>query len=59
MNALRKLLLTSMFVATSLACAASTLPYDEAADARVDLNRALQQAQAQHKHVLVVFGANR
>ena len=41
-----------------IAHAAPALPYDEAADARVELNQALQQAQAEHKQVLVVFGAN-
>jgi len=58
MNALRRLLLASLLAGTSLAQAAPASPYDEAADARVDLNRALQQAQAQNKQVLVVFGAN-
>ncbi len=32
--------------------------YNEQADARAELNRALAAAQAQHKNVLVVFGAN-
>ena len=67
MIATRRLLITAPLAALlagmSLACtlAAATpgpLPYDEAADARVDLNRALQDATAQHKQVLVVFGAN-
>jgi thioredoxin 1 len=58
MNELGRLLLTALFLGTSLAQAAPALPYDEAADARVELNRALQQAQAQHKQVLVIFGAN-
>ncbi len=40
------------------ACSAKPKPYDEAADARADLNKALQHAQAQSKRVLVVFGAN-
>lgn len=33
-------------------------PYDERADARAELNRALQLAREQQKQVLVVFGAN-
>lgn len=33
-------------------------PYDARADARADLNKALQQARADNKQVLVVFGAN-
>ena len=32
--------------------------YNEQADARADLNQALAQANAQQRHVLVVFGAN-
>ncbi|MEQ1804541.1 MAG: thioredoxin family protein [Burkholderiaceae bacterium] len=40
------------------ACSAKPKPYDESADARAELNKALQQAQAQSKRVLVVFGAN-
>lgn len=32
--------------------------YNEQADARADLNQALSAANAQHKNVLVVFGAN-
>jgi thioredoxin 1 len=32
--------------------------YNEKADARAELNQALASAQAQHKNVLVVFGAN-
>ncbi|RQO61850.1 thiol reductase thioredoxin [Paucibacter sp. KBW04] len=32
--------------------------YNEQADARADLNLALNAANAQHKNVLVVFGAN-
>lgn len=35
-----------------------TPPYDEQADPRADLNRALERARAQNRHVLVVFGAN-
>lgn len=40
------------------ACSAKPKPYDETADARAGLNNALQQAKAQGKRVLVVFGAN-
>jgi thiol:disulfide interchange protein len=36
----------------------ATPPYDEHADPRADLNRALERARADNKHVLVVFGAN-
>jgi thiol:disulfide interchange protein len=59
MNALRRFTLAALLLGSSIAHAVPDLPpYDEAADARVELNRALQQAQAQHKNVLVVFGAN-
>ncbi len=47
----------ALLVFTS-ACAPKPKPYDESADARADLNNALQQAKAQGKRVLVVFGAN-
>jgi thioredoxin 1 len=40
------------------ACAPKPKPYDESADARADLHRALQQAKGETKRVLVVFGAN-
>jgi thiol-disulfide isomerase/thioredoxin len=33
-------------------------PYDEAADAKADVQHALQQARAAHKPVLLIFGAN-
>jgi thioredoxin-like negative regulator of GroEL len=59
MNPSRRLVLSGLLLTlASLADAAPALPYDEAADARADLNRALQQARAEHKQVLVVFGAN-
>ncbi|MBV1777317.1 thioredoxin family protein [Burkholderiaceae bacterium DAT-1] len=48
-----------------LACAAlfasaedATQPYDEAADAKADIQKALQQAAKDKQTVLVVFGAN-
>ncbi len=37
---------------------AAPLPYDEAANARADLQHALQQAQGEHRDVLIIFGAN-
>jgi thiol-disulfide isomerase/thioredoxin len=36
----------------------ATPPYDEKADARAGLNRALERARSENKRVLVVFGAN-
>ena len=44
--------------ALSLTAWAAQLPYDEGADPRADLQRALSVAQQQHKDVLIVFGAN-
>jgi len=40
------------------AVVAANLPYDEKADAKVDLQQALSQAKASNKQVLLVFGAN-
>lgn len=40
------------------AVSAANLPYDEKADAKVDLSQALSQAQSDNKQVLLVFGAN-
>jgi thioredoxin 1 len=37
---------------------AAMLPYDEAADAKASVQRALTEAQADHVPVLVIFGAN-
>jgi protein disulfide-isomerase len=42
----------------SLAVAAAPLPYDDGADAHAALQQGLDEAQTQHKDVLVVFGAN-
>lgn len=40
------------------AVVAAQLPYDEKADAKVDVQQALGLAKASHKQVLLVFGAN-
>lgn len=45
-------------VAISVAAVAAALPYDEAADAQVALQRGLSDAQRQNKNLLVIFGAN-
>ena len=59
MNHPRRLLLSGLLLGISMLTHANpALPYDESADARADLNRALQQAGGEHKQVLVVFGAN-
>lgn len=38
--------------------AAATLPYDAAANAKADVQHTLTAAQADHRPVLVIFGAN-
>lgn len=57
MNITRRFLLFA-----SLACAglvvAAPLPYDEAANAKADLDQALAAARSSKRPVLVVFGAN-
>lgn len=42
----------------SSALLAAVLPYDDKADARADVQRALAAAQAEHLPVLLIFGAN-
>jgi len=42
----------------ALSAYANTLPYDEAADATTELRVGLRTARQQHKHLLVIFGAN-
>ena len=48
-------LLLAMFACLAMA---ATLPYDDAADAKADVQRTLAAAQADHRAVLVIFGAN-
>lgn len=52
----RLLLLALLF--TSLPLAARDLPYPASADARADVQQALDRAKANHLPVLVFFGAN-
>ncbi len=54
----RRLVTAALLLALSACSDRGPKPYDERADARADLNRALQQAREQSKQVLVVFGAN-
>lgn len=51
----RLLLLTALLGATAFA---APLPYDESADATVEVRQALVDAKGDHRAVLVVFGAN-
>jgi thioredoxin 1 len=52
------LLLLALTSIATLAHAAPHWPYDEKADAAVDVQHAIATAQADHKKVLLVFGAN-
>ncbi|MBV8605230.1 MAG: thioredoxin family protein [Pelomonas sp.] len=60
MKASTLLLAASLFATTvpALALDAPVAIYNEQADARADVNQALAQARAEHKQVLVVYGAN-
>src|SRR5271156_1011071 len=44
--------------ALGLSAAAAELPYDEHADAGAQVQQALAQARADHRDVMLVFGAN-
>lgn len=51
-------LLSSLSLLCGLAGAEPITAYDETADAQAELSKALSQAQASKKKVLVIFGAN-
>jgi thioredoxin 1 len=55
---MNKILLLLALTAIATLAHAAPWPYDEKADATVDVQHALATAQAQHKKVLLVFGAN-
>lgn len=54
----RFLALTTLALVVAAAAYAVEWPYNEKADAQADVKHALAAAQAQHKKVLLVFGAN-
>lgn len=54
----RLLSLSALALVATLAVAAPTLPYDEGADAKAELQQTLADARTAHEPVLVVFGAN-
>ena len=54
---MRKVLALCVFV-LAFAARAADAPYDEAADAKLQIRQALAQAATAHVPVLVVFGAN-
>jgi protein disulfide-isomerase len=53
-----KRLLTLLFASFTLACAAAETPYDEAADAKLEIKQALTQAATSNTPVILIFGAN-
>ena len=53
-----KMMCTLGFVFLAMAAMAADHPYDENADARLDIKQALMQAATNHSSVIVVFGAN-
>lgn len=55
---MRRLLAPLLLAAAGLAAAAPGAVYDEAADARADIQAALAAARSGNQPVLVVFGAN-
>jgi thioredoxin 1 len=55
---MRRMLGSVVVAALALALQAGELPYNESANAAVDLQRALAVAQANSNNVLLVFGAN-
>ncbi|MEY2690277.1 MAG: hypothetical protein RL375_4477 [Pseudomonadota bacterium] len=56
-SSVRRLLVLSALVLPMLACTAP-LPYNEAADARAEVQQALATARAAGRSVLLIFGAN-
>lgn len=54
---MKRLLLLAALLAASVATA-KDLPYNPTADAKADVHHALTEAKADHKPVLVFFGAN-
>ena len=51
-------LLTLALASFTLACGAAETPYDEAADAKLEIKQALTQATNSNTSVILVFGAN-
>jgi len=55
---MRRLAASLALLAVALAASAVDAPYDEAANARADVQRALDAARTDHRQILLVFGAN-
>lgn len=56
-NAMKRLILLSLLV-LSFHTQARDVPYPAAANAKADVRKALEQAKANHRPVLIFFGAN-
>lgn len=54
----KRMLVFALLTACALGAHASPWPYDEKADAPAQVQQALDAARADHKKVLLVFGAN-
>lgn len=55
---MRRTLATAILVLAAAGAAAAVLPYDEATNAKADLETALATSNATKRPVLVIFGAN-
>jgi thioredoxin 1 len=55
---MKRFLLLVAVATASMVANAAPWPYDEKADAAVDVQHAISAAQGDHKQVLLVFGAN-
>jgi thioredoxin 1 len=53
-----KLAASLALLAAALVASAGEAPYNEAANAKADVQQALDAARADHKQILLVFGAN-
>ncbi len=55
---MRKLAASIALLAVAVAASAADAPYNEAANAKADVQQGLDTARADHKQLLLVFGAN-
>ncbi len=58
LNLLMKILVALSFILFSITVVAASGPYDENADAKLDIKQALSQAAVSNTPVIVIFGAN-
>jgi protein disulfide-isomerase len=55
---MRRLIASLALLTVAIIASAADAPYNEAADAKADVHQALDTARADHKQLLLVFGAN-